>query len=144
MHRYSRLFSVALSFTVLLALAATRATSQERMYTFTTVDCPFASPDTGLSGLTDSGMLYGIYAVEPVVGGDSVNHGFVLSDGRFTTLDHPLAGGTLWRATTLNCANDHGVIVGSYTDVNSRYHGFVYERGVFTTLDDPLEASATV
>ena len=46
-------------------------------------------------------------------------HGFLLSGGGFTALDVPGAAGTV--AVGIN---DHGDIVGAYTDDNLRVHGF--------------------
>ena len=47
-------------------------------------------------------------------------HGFVLSAGKFVSLDVPGAAGTLAFGI-----NDRGLIVGAYTDTNLRVHGFV-------------------
>ena len=33
--------------------------------------------------------------------------------------------------------NNHGEIVGDYTDASGTMHGFTYMGGVFTTVDDP-------
>jgi probable HAF family extracellular repeat protein len=62
-------------------------------------------------------------------------HGFLLSDGQYTTLDDPNAGVF---GTSAEGINDRGQIVGVYNDVNGYRHGFVLSHGQYTTLDDPL------
>jgi hypothetical protein len=74
-------------------------------------DCPAGlapgqvAAQTGARGINDRGDVVGFYAA----GG---THGFLLSDGQYTSLDFPLAG---VRATIANGINDRGEIVGQYT-----------------------------
>jgi hypothetical protein len=65
-----------------------------------------------------------------------VSHGFLYSDGAYTTIDDPNAaaseGGT-FRASV----NDAGGTNGFYYDSNGVEHGFFQRDGHFTTVDDP-------
>ena len=47
-------------------------------------------------------------------------HGFLLNNGSFTSLDVPGAAGTVAFGI-----NDHGQIVGGYTDASLQIHGFL-------------------
>src|SRR5262249_8648735 len=68
-----------------------------------------------------------------------VRHGFLLSQGVYTTLDVP--GASLTVAEGINNA---GVIVGAYFDAKGNEHGFVLSQGVYTTIDVPKStATAT-
>jgi probable HAF family extracellular repeat protein len=72
-----------------------------------------------------------------------VSHGFLYSNGHYTTIDDPL--GT--EGTFASAINDKGQIVGEYVDSNGAYHGFLYNKGYYgqrdyTTLDDPLASGA--
>jgi probable HAF family extracellular repeat protein len=94
-------------------------------YTFTTLDVPSAS-----SGST---YAYGINATGAVVGfyQDTSDHGFVYSNGTYTTLNDP--SGTY--GTYAQGINASGAVVGYYQDA-SGYHGFLYSNGIYTTLND--------
>ena len=59
-------------------------------------------------------------------------HGFLLSDGVYTTIDLPSS--TYTQAWGIN---DSGQISGSYNDSASYTHGFLLSDGVFKTLDFP-------
>jgi probable HAF family extracellular repeat protein len=67
-----------------------------------------------------------------------VFHGFLLSDGVYTTIDPP--GSTYTQAWGIN---DSGQISGLYNDSASYTHGFLLSGGEFTTLDFP-KAVATL
>lgn len=63
--------------------------------------------------------------------------GLVSAQGRFMTLDYPLAGVTDTEATAINPS---GVIVGRYftgSGASRVQHGFVLENGVYTSVDFP-------
>jgi hypothetical protein len=65
---------------------------------------------------------------------DALNnfHGFLRDKkGNFTQIDVP---GAAW--TTVNELNEHGDIVGGYSD-GTTTHGFLLRKGVFLTLDFP-------
>jgi len=65
-------------------------------------------------------------------------HGFLLSDGFYTTLDDPLATG----GTQAFGINDAGQIVGTYETATGT-HSFLFSGGVFTAIDDPAVNSHT-
>jgi probable HAF family extracellular repeat protein len=91
-----------------------------------------------------SGMAIanGINTSDQVVGMSGAS-AFFLTNGGNTVITLPAVTGT----TTAEAAfglNDHGTIVGQYSDSNSGTSpGFVYSAGAFTTLD-PLGFSAQV
>jgi probable HAF family extracellular repeat protein len=64
------------------------------------------------------------------VGG--IDHGFLLDNGSYTTLDVP---GSI--STYPSGINDSGQIVGYYNDAAVNPHGFVLDNGRYTTLDVP-------
>jgi hypothetical protein len=161
---------------VLRALMLTSTASAQESYTFISVDvqCPAAAKasacpagltpgqvaaQTGLRGVNPRGDVVGFYT--NVVGGRQ--RGFVLQDGRITTIDFPIAG---VRATIANGINARGEIVGQYTlPVHDLSHpppensplycpsandpacikGFYYYRGQFATVmfPDTTDGSGT-
>lgn len=62
-------------------------------------------------------------------------HGFLLSHGRFTTIDVPgasvLLGSSPWGI------NPQGDIVGFYADGSRNFHGFLLSEGRFKIIDVP-------
>ena len=72
---------------------------------------------TVATGVNDAGQVAGYYAVAVGAGG---NHGFLLSEGAYTTLDPP---GSIW--TEAWGINASGQVVGVYTDGMRSVHGFV-------------------
>jgi len=73
---------------------------------------------TRVSGINNLGQVVGYYWM-----GDRLYHGFLLSDGQFTTIDFP---GALYTVAT--GINDDGVIVGYFSDPDSQgiyTHGFL-------------------
>lgn len=60
------------------------------------------------------------------------DHGFLLSNGTFTTIDVPAAAYTF--ALGINTAGD---IVGTYGDAAGHQHGYLLKNSVFTTIDFP-------
>jgi hypothetical protein len=106
---------------------------------YTTFDDPVAGTapfqGTNAFSLNDQGQVVGFYwdtTPNPVFGRFN-EHGFLLSNGRYTTLDEPNAVGT----TQANAINDFGRIVGDYLDARHVIHGFLLTGGHYTTLDDP-------
>src|SRR5262249_13894425 len=94
---------------------------------YTTINDPAAGAGATLAaGFNDLGQVVG-YAY---YGGAS--HGFLYSNGTYTTLDDPSATG----GTYASAINDSGQIVGSYSDATGG-HGFLYSNGTWITLDDP-------
>ena len=79
-------------------------------------------------GINDQGDIVGWYA-----DANGVQHGFLLSGKKATTIDDP--GG----ATNLEGINNKGEISGLYTDTSGNRHGFTYEikSKKFTELTVP-------
>jgi probable HAF family extracellular repeat protein len=95
-----------------------------------------ATGDTFAYGINDAGQIVGEYSDA------SGSHGFLLSAGKYTTLDDPSAGGPL-SSTVAWGINNKGQIVGSYRDSANHEHGFLYSGGFYITLDDPLATQGT-
>jgi hypothetical protein len=85
---------------------------------------------TGVAGrgINDKGDIVGWYADS-----SGIQHGFLLSGKKATTIDNP--GGT----TNLEGINNNGEISGLYTDVSGNRHGFTYDikKKKFTELTVP-------
>jgi hypothetical protein len=81
---------------------------------------------TGILGI-NGGEIVGAY-----MSTDKVVHGFVLSDGQFTTIDAP-AGATYTNVTGIN---SRGETVGRYT-VGGVTHAYLLSGGQFSTFDYP-------
>jgi len=104
---------------------------------FVELNDPLGARGTRAWGIDSEGDVVGSY--------DDINkvrHGFLWRNGRFTTLDDPLAGhgtpGPLGpQGTTLYDINDSGDITGRYVNSSHEAHSFVLRRGVFFPLDDP-------
>jgi probable HAF family extracellular repeat protein len=98
------------------------------VYTYITIDDPSANAGTTeVWGINAAGQIVGQYT-------DASNHvhGFLYSNGTYTTLDDPVATGTIALGI-----NNMGQIVGQYFDASNHGHGFLYSNGAYTTLDDP-------
>jgi probable HAF family extracellular repeat protein len=65
-------------------------------------------------------------------------HGFLLDQGRYTTVDPPDSSS----GTSANGINNAGQIVGWYTDAAGHGHGYLLDQGSYTTLDVPGPPSA--
>lgn len=93
---------------------------------FTTIDFPGAfdtAPGGDNGGINSRGDIVSYYcAAAPCVDNDS-EHGFLLSDGEFTTIDFP--GGHGRFAFGINPCGD---IVGLYGDASGTNHGFLLTR----------------
>jgi uncharacterized membrane protein len=64
---------------------------------------------------------------------NSVQHGFLLRGGQYTTLDDP--AGVL--GSVASGLNNRGQVTGGYFDADGVIHGFVLSGGQYTTIDDP-------
>src|SRR5436190_9748079 len=104
------------------------------VYTYTTLEDPLAPDITGAYGINDNGQIVGYYI-------DASYHGFLYSNGAYTTLNDPSAGSAGTVAIGINAS---GQIVGDYFDANFKNRGFLYSGGSYTTLDDPLAVVSTV
>jgi len=81
--------------------------------------------NTQATAITPSGDIAGRYT-----SADGVQHGFLLSGGKFRSINFPGAS-----STQVSWINPRGQIVGSYVD--SALHGFLLSNGKFTTIDYP-------
>lgn len=107
---------------------------------FSQIDFPGATDtDTRPVGINSRGDIVGFYCVDtpaPQCGlvVNNRTHGFLLSDGKFTTIDFPDALGT--QAYKINA---RGQILGRYRDdgPEKRSHLFLLSDGDFTTIDVP-------
>jgi probable HAF family extracellular repeat protein len=89
--------------------------------------------------INDNGQVVGAY-----VDGTGV-HGFLYSNGTYTTLDAPSAtngvdpfGFGIPLGTSAVAINNSGQVVGDYTDATSTLHGFLYSAGTYINLSGPL------
>lgn len=121
----------AVSLTFLLVFVTVNALGAEKTYNLTTIDFPNAAATSIGGGISDRGDIVGSYTDS-----NKKTHGFLLSDGVFTTIDVPGAASTLARGI-----NARGDIVGSYqitpTKPGGDVHGFLLRDGVLTTFDYP-------
>src|SRR5205807_685716 len=95
---------------------------------FTTINVPGATATFALS-TNPPGDIVGDYQ-------DSSGncHGFLLSKGKFTSIDFP---GALFTAADGIGVNPRGDIVGDYVDSSGNGHGFLLSKGKFTSIDFP-------
>lgn len=97
---------------------------------FSIINFPGACCGSEAMGINNSGTVVGDYNDEVIA------HGYVLSNGNYTTLDFPGAGTTIPLAI-----NSQGIIVGVYENGDFTVHGFIY-NGAFSTSDCPAGGSA--
>jgi probable HAF family extracellular repeat protein len=96
---------------------------------FTTIDVPAAfGSQTEPYGINPQGDIVGYYSDS-----SGNTHGFLLSRGKFTTIDVP--GALLY--TEPYGINPQGDIVGYCSDSSGNTHGFLLRNGQFTTFDVP-------
>lgn len=70
-------------------------------------------------------------------------HGFLLSKGKYATLDEPNAGAGAYQGTAAVGINNSGQIVGYFTDATGINHGFLLSGGRYSTIDDPNASGTT-
>jgi probable HAF family extracellular repeat protein len=120
-----------LSFSCVLAFAAITAVAAGKTYNLTTIDVPGAIATNIIGGISDRGDIVGSYTDAA-----KKTHGFLLSNGVFTTIDVP--GATITIARGINARGD---VVGTYQFVPSKpggdLHGFLLKDGILTTFDYP-------
>jgi probable HAF family extracellular repeat protein len=92
---------------------------------FVTIDHPEGFNGTYANGINDAGAVVGRWS-------DDADHGFILTNGVFTTIDVPGSVQSEARAV-----NSTGSIVGYYTDADGATHGYLLEAGTFSTIDAP-------
>ena len=99
---------------------------------FTAFDPPAASESTGETVNLTGDIVGGYWTAYPEA--STTEHGYLLSHGKFTTIDFPAEGayGTLCGANNLQ-----GDIVGSYYDSNDLAHAFLLKDRKFKSFDYP-------
>src|SRR5262249_58607615 len=104
---------------------------------FTTIDDPSAITGAPLDNAIEGTFASRINGGGEIVGSfdDSSHllHGFVLSNGSFSTLDDPAQNQPTTDAFGIN---NVGQIVGSYNDASGK-HGFLLSGNTFVPIDDP-------
>ena len=115
------------------------------LYSYTTLNDPLGTYGTVSFGINDLGEIVGNY-----VDSNGVLHGFLYSNGSYTSVTDPSARttpGFQTFGTYAHSINDSGQIVGYYVDATTNsVRGFLYSggtNGTYTTLDDPLADGAT-
>jgi probable HAF family extracellular repeat protein len=97
---------------------------------FKSFEVPGSAPlSTGPHGINDDGQVVGFYndGANP-----NVVHGFLLDDGKFTTIDYP--GATV---TGFFGINERGDLIGGCTCIDGMGHGLLYTDGQFTIISYP-------
>ena len=106
---------------------------------FVAITIPPATGGAQATGINDNGSISGFY-----IDSKGTNHGFLISEGEFTTLDFPES--TFTQAFGLN---NRGEVVGAYIDASGLTHGFIFDsrdssdddrssgKGRFQSVDDP-------
>jgi hypothetical protein len=123
-----------LSTLLVLASSTNGYADQQEGLSAISFDFPGAT-NTQASAITPSGVIVGRYN-----GADGVLHGFLLAEGRFTSIDYPGAA-----YTDVDWINPSGEIGGGYNDDSTGVlHGFVLRHGQFTTNDYPGAVTSTV
>jgi YVTN family beta-propeller protein len=99
---------------------------------FTTVDFPGAV-NTFVFSVNDLGSMVGLYDL----GDQSTSIGFLLRQGRFTSIEDPIAASMQTQADGIN---DFGLVSGLFTDAAGTIHGFLRSPldGSFRNLDFPV------
>jgi probable HAF family extracellular repeat protein len=112
-------------------------------YTYATLNDPSGTNGTTAHDINDVGQIVGVFQDS-----NNIQHGFLYSNGTYTTLNDPSAAtpnGVGGLGTYANSINGSGQIVGYYADGTGVNHGFLYSggtNGTYTTLDDPSASGA--
>src|SRR5438045_661055 len=118
-----------------LLAAGASAQSSNIAYHYTQFDVPGATSTEG-NGINNSNVIAGSFTDS-----SGANHGYILQNGHFTTVDFPNAA-----VTSVLGINDHGDVVGVYQLVDNTHpaHGFVrHANGTFASIDDPKASFGT-
>jgi hypothetical protein len=122
---------------VTLALAGTLVWAQG---SFITIDVPGAAS----TGSPVGRVLLKMNPQGQIVGGYSdtfgKEHGFLLSNGNFTTFDYPGAVFT----TLCDISPSGDTLLGIYQDANLILHGFLLSKGNLSTIDVPGATTSTL
>jgi len=118
--------------------ASSEASSTHPQYKYISLSAPFPGVTLTLGyGINNFGDVVGTYEINKAPTGyppDLVQHGFVLKNGTYTTIDVPFSGATNTVAAGINNLGD---VVGTYVDSDENSHGFTLKKGVFTSFDFP-------
>ncbi len=114
--------------TLLVLAGAASGLAQDMTGTFVPIVVPGAT-FTAARAITADGRIVGFF-------NDATGqHGFLLADGYFTTIDVPVSGA---RSTNVFGINARGDIVGSWVDGGGVQHGFHWPaHGPFTVINGP-------
>jgi probable HAF family extracellular repeat protein len=116
-------------FVLVFMMAATAAEAPTLTFKYKTVRVPGALL-TAVGGINNASAMVGQYLPKP--GGNP--RGFLVSDGKWTRIDHPKGSSTICKNI-----NSSGAIVGNYQNSNTTTRGFVYQSGKFTDILVPRE-----
>ena len=118
--------------------ASSEASTTHPQYKYISLSAPFPGVTLTLGyGINNFGDVVGTYEINKAPTGyppDLVQHGFVLKNGTYTTIDVPFPGATNTVAAGINNLGD---VVGTYVDSDENSHGFTLKKGVFTSFDFP-------
>jgi hypothetical protein len=96
------------------------------------LDVPGAKETAGYE-ISNRGEIVGNY-----VDKNDAQHGYVLRDGKVTTIDHPRAvQAPNVTGTKVQGIDDHGRLVGAYGDGDGLVHAWRFENGRFSDLEPP-------
>ena len=127
-----RLFSIATTtIAALIAFgSAPRATAQG---TFVTLDYPLAGvTDTEAVAINPSGVIVGRYFTA-----GHVEHGFMLVNGTYSSIDYPGAANGSNQGTDVEWINANGTVSGTYHATDGTLKAFTMRKGAFTTIAAP-------
>jgi uncharacterized membrane protein len=105
--------------------------------TFTQLNVPGAS-ETSVGSINGNGQIVGSYIDGNVDGNYMPEQPYLYNGSTFTTLNNPDCPPVSCLGAGASGINDHGEIVGSFTNGhNAPGNGFVYSNGIFTTVQAP-------
>lgn len=99
---------------------------------FTSFDPPTASESSALTINASGDIVGGYWTAYPEA--SATEHGYLVSHGKFTTIDFPADGAY---GTFCGANNPQGDIVGSYYDSSNFAHSFLLRHGKFMSFDFP-------
>jgi hypothetical protein len=86
--------------------------------------------------INDREQIVGLY-----VDGSDGEHGFLLANGMYTTIDVP--GARRDGGARIN-GSHNPTIVGNYVDASGKLHGFTLRDGIFKRLDVPSAVATSI